>query len=96
MEIQFKIDLMVNAAWEVIRNDFERQAVLQWKKRARECLVSLVGENHYYTEQFDIQTKELNEKKKIMACCGILSAAKEFAKTDTSNITSDLPADKAS
>jgi hypothetical protein len=76
MELANQIDQMVEAAWKVIRSDFDEQAVLHWKMSARDCLVSLVGEEHFYTEQFDRQIRE-RAVDKVLACCGILSAARE-------------------
>lgn len=96
MEKAEQIDKVLNAAWKVVKNDFEDQAIRNWKKSARDCLVSLVGEKHYYTSQFDRQILELDKPNKMLVCCGILSAAREFARTDVSNVSSCFTIDKAS
>jgi hypothetical protein len=80
MDLTNQIDNMVEAAWRVIRSDFDEDAVLQWKMSARDCLVNLVGEEHFYTEEFDRQIRE-RAVDKVLACCGILSAARETTIT---------------
>lgn len=76
MSVEQRIDDLITAGWHVLDSDFDATAFRQWRKRAVDCLNSLFGPDHTYTQQFrDYVNRE--ERKSILTGGGILSAARE-------------------
>lgn len=47
-----QIDALIEAGWHVLESDFDEAAFAHWRARACECLESLLGPHHLYTEHF--------------------------------------------
>lgn len=76
MSVEKRIDDLINAGWHVLDSDFDVTAFRQWRKRAVDCLDSLLGPDHTYSRHFrDYVNRQ--EPKSILAAGGILTAAKE-------------------
>lgn len=71
-----RIDDLIQAAWNVIEAEFDIRAVYLWKKEAFEFLSDEFGPDHYYTQYFKDNIREL-ERQNLLTGGGILTAAKE-------------------
>ncbi len=70
------IDDLIRAGWEVIESDYHAVAFQNWRRKAFDCLVELMGPDHTYTQYFEHHIRQY-EKKDLLAGTGILSAARE-------------------
>lgn len=70
------IDDLIRAGWEVIESDYHAIAFQNWRQKAFDCLVQLMGPDHTYTQYFahHIRQSGIND---LLAGAGILSAARE-------------------
>ncbi len=76
MMIEHQIDRLIDAGWTVLESDFDAEAFHDWKRKAYECLNSILGPDHAYTQYFS-HCVNLPETGCVLAGRGILSAAKE-------------------
>ena len=72
------IDGMIDAGWKVLRSDFDEAAFLVWRQRVCECIESLLGSKHAYNQYFK-RCSSSEERRSVLAGCGILCAVKEAA-----------------
>ncbi len=49
-----RLDNLVEAGWHVIDSDFDRAAIVIWKRRACEFLEDFLGPDHVSTKSFVI------------------------------------------
>lgn len=70
------IDDLIRAGWEVIESDYHAVAFQNWRQKAFDCLVQLMGPDHMYTQYFEHHIRQY-EKQDLLAGTGILSAARE-------------------
>jgi hypothetical protein len=77
--VEEQIDRLIEAGWYVLESDFDRAAFINWRQRAFQCLLTLLGPDHPYTEYFKAFVVEA-EKFHLLAGAGILAAAKEKAQ----------------
>ncbi|MFH0957516.1 MAG: hypothetical protein V1897_02330 [Pseudomonadota bacterium] len=52
MDIDGKIDRLIEAGWYVLDSEFDDRALAHWKKTAGEFLISFLGPRHLVTESF--------------------------------------------
>jgi len=71
-----RIDDLIEAAWNVIDEEFDVRAMYQWKKKAFEFLADEFGPDHYYTQYFKSHVTKM-ERQNLLTGGGILTAAKE-------------------
>lgn len=76
--VEEQIDRLIEAGWYVLESDFDRAAFIHWRQRAFQCLMTLLGPDHPYTECFKAFVVEA-EKCQLLTGTGILTAAKEKA-----------------
>jgi hypothetical protein len=76
MQVEKRIDDLIEAGWHVLNSDFDTEAFQHWKKQAFNCLSALLGPDHTYTLYFKNYVREAEEKN-LLAGGGILTAAKE-------------------
>lgn len=69
-----EIDSLIEAGWYVLESDFNEAAFLHWRAMAHECLVSLLGPDHTYTEHFENNMRQ-PEATILLSGVGILVAA---------------------
>ncbi len=69
MQFQESIDDLIEAGWNVVKTEFDKQAYLSWKKKAYLFLADFVGPDHACTRDFqagvsnlDLQAKDLQAK----------------------------------
>lgn len=53
-----QIDALIEAGWHVLESDFDEAAFLHWRAMAHECLESLLGPHHAYTEHFKYNMRQ--------------------------------------
>jgi|WetSurMetagenome_2_1015567.scaffolds.fasta_scaffold463400_1 hypothetical protein len=83
MSVQ-RIDDLIEAAWNVMEDEFNIRAVYRWKKEAFEFLADEFGPDHYYTQYFKNHIRDL-ERQNILTGGGILTAAKEVISDKVEN-----------
>jgi hypothetical protein len=86
MHAEEALDDLIRAGWQVIESDFDTEAFLNWRKRARDCVVILAGPDHPYAQFFDAAVAE-GPTGSLLAGAGILEAIKE--QLATMRFTSD-------
>ena len=69
-------DDLIRAGWEVIESDYHTVAFQNWRQKAFDCLVELMGPDHMYTQYFENHIRQ-SKTQDLLAGTGILSAAKE-------------------
>ncbi len=69
-----KIDALIQSGWDVLDSDFNADAFKRWRTMARDCLTTLVGPEHVYTQFFDDWVRSADGKD-LMTGEGILIAA---------------------
>jgi len=79
-----RIDCLIEAAWNVIDEEFDIRAVYRWRREAFEFLADEFGPDHYYTQYFKNHITEL-ERQNVMTGGGILTAAKEVISHQDEN-----------
>jgi hypothetical protein len=52
MNIDTKIDRLIEAGWYVLDSEFDNRALAHWKKTTSEFLISFLGPRHLVTESF--------------------------------------------
>lgn len=72
-------DDLIRAGWEVIESDYHAAAFQNWRQKAFDCLVELMGPDHTYTQYFEHHIRR-SESNDLLAGAGILGAAKEELK----------------
>lgn len=84
-----QIDRLIEAGWYVLESDFDRAAFINWRQRAFQCLMTLLGPDHPYTECFKAFVVEA-EKCQLLTGTGILAAAREKAYLPSSETKTPL------
>jgi hypothetical protein len=83
-----KLDSLIEAARQVINNNFDPAAFLNWRRNALDYLTEILGPGHHYTRCFQEFVQD-GQDGPLLAGQGILEAAKhqmangQFTKTDT-------------
>jgi hypothetical protein len=52
MNSEKRLDDLIEAGWHVIDSEFDRQALMFWKKKAYDFLTDFVGPEHASTQVF--------------------------------------------
>jgi hypothetical protein len=90
MSYERSLDDLIEAGWSVIETDFSPDAFLNWRKRALDCVTSLVGPDHPYAmflTAFVVQ----GGRNSILAGVGVLEGTREqIAARDCGLITDDM------
>jgi hypothetical protein len=71
-----RIDDLINAGWHVLETDFDVVAFQHWRKLVSDCLDTLLGPDHTYTQYFEDYVQK-PEKINLLTAEWILEAAKE-------------------
>ena len=71
-----RIDGLIEAGWFVLDSDFDPAAFQYWRQSAFDCLIDMLGPDHYYTQYFASLLRQ-GEKAETLAAVGILSAAQQ-------------------
>ncbi len=82
------IDNLIEAGWHVIESDFDPRAFKNWKMRAFECVHSLMGPDHPYTQYFNAFVIR-PQCTDLLAGEGILNAVRDKAGSKSSDGPSD-------
>jgi hypothetical protein len=72
-----KIDALIQSGWDVLDSDFNPVAFRRWRTMALDCLTTLVGPQHVYTQFFDDWVRSA-DKRDLMAGEGLLIAAQSI------------------
>ncbi len=70
-----QIEDLIESGWRALAGNREVSALQRWRESALECLSSVVGRDHTYTEHFAAEQKQ-PELTGILADVGILTAAR--------------------
>ncbi len=70
------IDELIEAGWHVLESDYDPAAFMQWRRRAFDCVVVLLGSDHPYAQFFQEFVSKDN-KGSLLTGAGILTATKE-------------------
>ncbi len=68
-----QIDALIEAGWHVLESNFDETAFLHWRATAYECLESLLGPHHAYTEHFRYNMGQ-PEPTILLSGVGVLAA----------------------
>ena len=82
------IDKLIDAGWQVLESDFDPVAFMEWRRRAFDCVVVLMGPDHPYAQFFQEFVNKDN-RGSLLTGAGILTATKEqvAARNQTSGST---------
>jgi hypothetical protein len=69
------LDDLIKAGWTVIERDFEPNAFVNWRKRALDCVLVLVGPDHPYAKFFNAFLAQ-EARNSLLAGAGILEATR--------------------
>jgi hypothetical protein len=73
-------DDLIRAGWEVIESDYHAVAFQNWRQKAFDCLVQLMGPDHMYTQYFEHHIRR-SEDEDLLAGNGFHRAAKDEAES---------------
>jgi hypothetical protein len=76
VSLEHSIDNLIEAGWHVIDSDFDITAFTRWRKQALDCVGTLMGPAHPYTNYFR-DFVEQAERSSLLTGEGILVATKE-------------------
>jgi hypothetical protein len=76
------IDDLIRAGWEVIETDYHAVALHNWRQKAFDCLVQLLGPDHMDTQYFEHHIRQFEKENLIEATSTTvaLTAERESAK----------------
>ncbi|MEW6348697.1 MAG: hypothetical protein AB1646_06515 [Thermodesulfobacteriota bacterium] len=83
-----QIDALIEAGWHVLESDFDETAFRYWRMTACECLETLLGPDHTYTEYFRYKMRQ-SDATTLLSGVGVLTAASLSAMP--SNGSADAP-----
>ncbi len=89
MEVEHRIDELINAGRGVVESDFDPVAFKHWRLKAFECLAAMFGPDHVYTKYFEYFVKQ-GDKTSALAAGGVLVAAKEQMTTACAERSGDV------
>jgi hypothetical protein len=72
--VEQTIDAVIAAGWRVLETDFSERAFQEWKTKALDCVVTLCGESHPYTDYFKSGVQRAR-KSSVLTGVGLLTAA---------------------
>ncbi len=70
-----RLEALINAGWNALESQFEREDMARWREQAYHCVGMLVGEDHPYTEHFK-NGMQREESASLLTDVGVLTAAK--------------------
>lgn len=73
-------DELIRAGWEVIESDYHSAAFQNWRQKAFDCLVDLMGPDHVDTRYFEHHIRRTG-KSDVLVGAGLLGAAREEIET---------------
>ncbi len=79
MDMEDRMDELIEAGWRVVDTDFDPEAFKHWRLKVFECLTAMFGPDHVYTKYFE-HFIEQGGTTSVLAAGGVLVAAKEQAK----------------
>jgi hypothetical protein len=81
MSLDARLQELIRAAWNVMDQDFEEAAIMDWRQKASACLAEMFGPDHHYCREFE-QSRSRSNRLSILAGGGVLEAAKAMSESD--------------
>jgi hypothetical protein len=75
MELERQFDELIRAGWQLMDGGYSERSFQSWRKSAFECLLSLLGPDHSYTNYFEWRLRKA-EAADVLTGVGVLTAAK--------------------
>lgn len=79
MSLDARLHELIRAAWNVMENNYDEAAIVDWREKASACLDEMFGPDHHYCRQFRRSLARAN-KLSLLAGGGVLEAAKATGK----------------
>ncbi len=83
-----RITEMILASWSLVESNFDPVGFQDWRRKAFECLMTMLGPDHIYTKYFQ-QFVRQRDSRDVLAGDGLLVAANEQLKYDCKVIETD-------
>ena len=72
-----RIDDLMEAGTHALKSDFDPTMFRHWRLQAFDCLITLLGANHYYTRNFKDFVSQ-SGRIDLLVAYGILSAVQQL------------------
>ncbi len=70
-----RLDNLIEDGWRVLNSNFDPAAFANWRRKALDCVIALVGPSHKYALSFREYVEQM-EPKSLLAGEAILMATK--------------------